>query len=286
MQNVFVNRHDQVRSGWKIAIVIVFYFLFSFIAGIVVSGLPLERDTSSILFSYVGQVVSILAVIAVLKIVDKKNVTGIGLIHFKKGSRDFTYGFLLGALFMTAIFITLFSLGDLTLKNSLTDPVISGSLLSGLLLFILVGFSEEMLFRGYCMTALQQMRSTWLTVLISSLIFSLAHGANPNVSLIGLINIFVVGVLFAYMFIKTGNLWMPIGFHISWNYFQGNIFGFPVSGTEPAGIYNVADVEGVLLSGGAFGPEGGILATVLLILGFVFVSKYNAGQVGKRTMTP
>lgn len=282
MRNVFVNRYSEVRSGWKIAIVFVFYFLLSLLAGMIVapffSGGVIGESGVYGIFTFIAQLVPILAVLLVLKLVDKKGINYIGIRDSKNGINDFGFGFLLGAVFMTVIFVVLLMAGKISLENSLTNPVFSSYLLSGLVLYILVGFSEELLFRGYVMTALLQTGNIKLAVLISAVLFAIAHGANPNVTLIGLTNIFAVGTLFAFMFLKTGNLWMPIGFHISWNFFQGNIFGFPVSGTQPHGIYNIADVEGMLLSGGAFGPEGGALATVLLILGFVFVWKYPTRQ--------
>ena len=115
----------------------------------------------------------------------------------------------------------------------------------------------------------------WLIYVVSAIVFSLAHGMNPNVSVLGLVNIALVGILFAYMFDATKGLWLPIGYHITWNYFQGNVFGFAVSGTTPHGIYNVSIEDGnAWLTGGAFGLEGGILASLLIILGFIATRVY------------
>ena len=79
----------------------------------------------------------------------------------------------------------------------------------------------------------------WLIYVISAVVFSLAHGMNPNVGIFGLVNIALVGILFAYMFDATKSLWLPIGYHITWNYFQGNVFGFAVSGTTAHGMYAI-----------------------------------------------
>ncbi|MGH4119264.1 CPBP family intramembrane glutamic endopeptidase [Clostridium sp.] len=62
------------------------------------------------------------------------------------------------------------------------------------------------------------------------MIFSVMHSLNPSMSIISYLNLFLVALLFAYMFLKSNNFWLPIGYHITWNYFQGNIFGFQVSG--------------------------------------------------------
>ena len=130
-------------------------------------------------------------------------------------------------------------------------------------MFILVGVSEEMFFRGYVMSTMASRgNKKWVIYVASAVIFSIAHGLNPNVSILGLTNIALVGILFAYMFFATNSLWLPIGYHITWNYFQGNVFGFPVSGTTPHGIYGVDVAAGRdWLTGGAFGLEGGLMAT-------------------------
>ena len=118
----------------------------------------------------------------------------------------------------------------------------------------------------------------------SALIFSIAHGLNPNVSILGLVNIALVGILFAYMFDVTKSLWLPIGYHITWNYFQGNVFGFAVSGTSPNGIYVVEIAEGRdWLTGGAFGLEGGLAATLLILLGFIATRLYAKWQNHEQT---
>jgi membrane protease YdiL (CAAX protease family) len=109
---------------------------------------------------------------------------------------------------------------------------------------------------------------------VSAVIFSLMHIGNPNVSAIGLTNIVLVGILFSYMFIKSGSIWMPIGYHITWNYFQGDVFGFQVSGLKQVGIYKTTILNDNIINGGAFGPEGGIATTVVIIMGLLFVEWY------------
>jgi len=154
----------------------------------------------------------------------------------------------------------MFSTGNVTIEKN--SNISAYYLLWGLYTFILVGLEEELMSRGYFINVLNQMGKPWLSVLISSIIFSLMHILNPNIVFLGLLNIFLIGVLFSYMYIKTGNLWMPIGYHISWNYFQGYIFGFNVSGNSVRGIYN-AFPKNNFLSGGEFGLEGGIITTLV-----------------------
>jgi membrane protease YdiL (CAAX protease family) len=183
---------------------------------------------------------------------------------------DLYFGLLLGAAAITLMFFILLLTGNITLLNGLSDPIISVHLIVFLILFILVGFFEEMFFRGYVMNTLASRgNQKWVIYVVSAVIFGLVHLTNPNVSFFGIVNIMLVGVLFAYMFDSTKSLLLPIGFHITWNYFQGTVFGFPVSGTTPYGMYAVDVSNGsAFLTGGTFGLEGGALATVFILLCF------------------
>lgn len=197
-------------------------------------------------------------------------------LGFRGPLKDLAFGLVLGAISIAVIFFILLASGNVTLVNSLMKPDFSVYSLSFLVLFILVGFSEEIFFRGYVMSTMEgRGNPKWLIYVVSAVIFSLAHGMNPNVSILGLVNIALVGVLFAYMFDATKSLWLPIGYHITWNYFQGNVFGFAVSGTTPHGMYAISAENGnALLTGGAFGLEGGVLATLLIVLGFFATRMY------------
>ena len=214
-----------------------------------------------------GTVGGMLATVLLWRFVNKGTLKELG---FRGSLKDLAFGLLLGAVSIAVIFFILLASGNVTLANSLLKPEFSVYSLSFLVLFILVGFSEEIFFRGYVMSTMESRGNPkWLIYVVSAVVFSLAHGMNPNVSILGLVNIALVGILFAYMFDATKSLWLPIGYHITWNYFQGNVFGFAVSGTTPHGMYTISTEDGnALLTGGAFGLEGGLLATLLIVLGF------------------
>lgn len=183
-------------------------------------------------------------------------------------------GLVFGAASISSVYFVLLLSGhieviEVSFKNS-------NDLLVGLILFLVVGFSEEVLFRGYIMHVIDIFKKPWVTVFFSSVLFSLAHIGNPNLTSLGLINIGFVGILFAQMFIKTKSLWMAIGYHITWNYFQGNILGLPVSGLDTSSIISSQVVKHDILSGGAFGPEGGLIVTFIIGLGFLFLKKITS----------
>lgn len=287
MKNILKNNSGNIRSGWKITLVFLAVaggqLLISLVIGIaigIISGINPEgyRESINILYKYMKYMTSIMTIIIVwmfFRFMEKKTLSQSGFTSIKKGYGDLLAGLFLGAVSMTAIFFVLLGTNNIEIKESLLKPNIGSGIWNGLILFIFVGIEEEYLFRGYIMNALSQTGKKWVVLIVSALIFSLAHGLNPNVSAIGLFNIFLVGLLFAYMFIQTQSLWMPIGYHITWNYFQGSIFGFPVSGTSPEGIYTIIRVNANVLTGGSFGPEGGLLTTFAIILGAIFVYIYQ-----------
>ncbi|MGH4119277.1 CPBP family intramembrane glutamic endopeptidase [Clostridium sp.] len=87
-------------------------------------------------------------------------------------------------------------------------------------------------------------------MIVSSIIFPVMHSLNPSMSIISYLNLFLVALLFAYMYLKSNNLWLPIGYHITWNYFQGNIFGFQVSGQSTESLYKLSTPANNIITGG------------------------------------
>jgi len=289
LKKIFVNKNGQMRSGWKITILIagtfVFTLLLSFLAFFIIGLiggylkyvpqklylLLMVGEEQFYLFTTISFLSTLVMITLMLKFIDKKKFKDIGFTSLKYGYKNLIVGFLIGAFSIAIIVLILSVSGAITIvKNSNTKTYY---LLWGLYTFILVGLEEELMSRGYFINALNQMGKPWLSVLISSIIFSLMHILNPNIVFLGLLNIFLIGVLFSYMYIKTGNLWMPIGYHISWNYFQGYIFGFSVSGNAVRGIYN-AFPKNNFLSGGEFGLEGGVIATLVILITFLILYYY------------
>ena len=148
-----------------------------------------------------------------------------------------------------------------------------------LFLFILVGFGEETAFRGYAMGTMEQTQNPALICGFTGLIFGMAHSANNNFSMVGFVNITLVGVFLAMLVLKTGRLWTSIGVHIMWNFMQGCLAGFPVSGMETRSLFVIESSGNPLLTGGSFGAEGSILTTVVVVLGISVLWRYSARQI-------
>jgi len=278
---IFVNHRRQLRSGWKIGMILIIYLIG---AAIWKYCFPNTFETDLGFFT-IDSMILLGAIFSILKWVDRKQLSDIGFTNLNGNFWDLGFGLILGAVSMSIIFLVLAFTGQILVESSrFLSRNFSISLLNSLLLFILVGFREEIFSRGYCLFALRQMRRLWLAVLLSSLIFALLHLTTPYFNLISFVNILIVGILFSFMVLQTGNLWMSIGYHITWNYFQGSIFGFPVSGQNFMGVYSIQIRNRNLLTGGLYGPEGGVLTTAVLLMGFVVVWLYTMGRARERRL--
>jgi len=196
---------------------------------------------------------------------------------------DLLFGIALGVLLMTAIFLAQLTLGWVEVTG--TFETANGSakmpfalaVLVPLAAFVCVGMAEETMYRGYelrnaaeGLAGIFEPRGAVLAAwACTSLFFGTLHSFNPNAGVLSTINIALAGVLLGIGYVLTGELAIPIGLHITWNFFQGNVFGFPVSGLGPVGVTVISIEQGgpTLLTGGAFGPEAGLLVTAAILAG-------------------
>lgn len=217
----------------------------------------------------------ILCVILFWKFGEKKRLRDIGLTSINSSWSDLVFGLLIGAMSFTLVAFILLCTKSVVLQNGFDKPNFSHALIIQLIIFIFVGISEELFSRGHCMNVLKQTQKSWSTpIMVSSIIFALMHFMNEGISLLAYINLFLFGVFMGYIYIRTKNLWMCIGYHIAWNYFQGSVFGFLVSGVRTDSIYIIEVIDPNILNGGNFGPEGGLIATILLIISIFITYKF------------
>lgn len=139
--------------------------------------------------------------------------------------------------------------------------------------FIIQGMSEEVLLRGWMLPILAKYFNVWVAVFVSSSIFALLHLGNDHVSILPIINLVLFGVFAALYFINDGGIIGIAAVHTVWNWLVGNVFGMAVSGTVAGG----ASISEFLLTGpeiftgGAFGPEGGLIVSIILLVGIATV---------------
>jgi membrane protease YdiL (CAAX protease family) len=185
-----------------------------------------------------------------------------------------------GALLISVVFVVIWALGSIEVVQGQgqTDRTNWSALAVFLLLFLLASLNEEIFARGYVQGLVKHHYGRNSAIAVSALFFSMMHSFNPGVfaSVMPMVNIFLAGVLFAVARESSGGLWLPIGLHWSWNFMQGNVFGFAVSGNRVESLLQQAPTGSVLLSGGAFGAEGSLVTTLVLAAGIYGLQKRQA----------
>jgi len=213
--------------------------------------------------------------------IDCRRFKNFGICFSKDWWRDFAFGLGLGALLMGLIFLLGWLTGSLRVTGFFVvlnqDGGFVVGLIQSLFFFVLVGIYEELLSRGYHLINLAEgfnhplIGKRWALVMayvFSSLVFGVLHLGNPNATWVSAVNITLAGLFLGLGMVLTGSLAIPIGLHITWNFFQGNVFGFAVSGIQ-TGVTVIATetIGNTWLVGDAFGPESGLLSLIAMVLG-------------------
>ena len=228
-----------------------------------------NKDLLSLLITLFSFVFISLLVFFRVKVIEKRSLSSIG---FNKNNwlKKYSLGFLIGLAMMSIIVLILLPFGYITVDKNPIQPVGVSAIASVLVIlfgWIIQGATEEIVTRGWLLNILSTKYNIGVGLLISSTLFGLMHLTNPNVNYIAVINIILVGLFYGLYVIKTNDLWAVCGMHSAWNFAQGNIFGFKVSGLDVS-VGSLIDLNLVgsdFVTGGIFGPEAGITATFILL---------------------
>ncbi len=257
-----------LRFGVFALIAILGYFIFPMILMFFLGdGVPLVIATlSSFAAASVANVIA-------LRIYERGQLADIGLGWTAASRRNLVIG-AAGGAGAGAIVLA----GPLLLRAADLAPVPNQhfdwpSLLFITLILLFGAAGEEMLFRGYAFQVLVRAIGPFATILPMAVLFGLAHSPNLNFTWLALVNTFLWGVIFGYAFIRSGDLWLPIGLHFGWN-FTLPLFGVNLSGfTMGVTGYSLQWKIGDLWSGGAYGPEGGLLTSAIVVALFIFLQR-------------
>ncbi|HFU4459579.1 TPA: lysostaphin resistance A-like protein [Streptococcus suis] len=217
-----------------------------------------------------------LAVILWARFLEKSSWAGLGM--FKKGAlKDFLLGWGLGAAMLTTCVLLMWGFGAVQFTSFHISPAFLGEFLVLVLAWSVQGTTEELLTRGWMFSSLSAKHNIPVGILISSLFFTFLHLGNNAISLIPLLDLTLFAILACLVMLKTGNLWVIGGIHAAWNCFQGNVFAFPVSGTQAGQAFIAVETSGPdWLSGGDFGVEGSVISLIVqgLIIGWLIYDLY------------
>lgn len=211
--------------------------------------------------------------IAFCRFMQKRKLESIGFIKQRAG-KDYLVGLGVGfVLFSAAVLICVLT-GALKI-NGVSSTFSIGMFLLFTIGFMLQGMSEEVICRGYLMVSIGRRYSMWVAILSNALIFAALHLLNNGISVLAFINLALYGVFASLYFIERGSIWGVAAFHSVWNLVQGNFWGLRVSGTvTECSVFQSSLVDNRdVINGGAFGPEGGLAVTVVLVVGICVLFK-------------
>jgi len=281
MKQLFMNpESNTLRAGWRIlAFIIIFAIINLGLSFGVHEMLGSLKGGGTLWFTLLG-ISATLATYISRKFIDKDTLVSLGLKFDKAAVKDVLYGIFNSAIIMAGIYFTMLFTGLIEFEglswwsgNTDTTAQISMAVLPIVLAvfwkLIVVAWWEELVFRGIILqNMIKGMGLIW-SVVLSCLLFGLMHAGNPDATVLSTILIALVTPQLIYAYLKTGQLWLPIGLHLGWNFFQASIFGFASSGqTSPTLVMQKA-IGPEWLSGGAFGAEGSIL-----VIPFTIASLY------------
>lgn len=206
--------------------------------------------------------------------IDRRSLYSLGL-DLKGRGKDIVLGVAAGAIIMTIGTAILMVTGLLVIEQT---GFVASSFFLSLVLCVLISLNEELLVRGYILGNFMASFNKYVALVLSAILFAILHIFNPNTSPVGILNLFLAGILLGASYIYTKNLWFPVALHFSWNFFQGPVFGFHVSGLDMHAIIIQKPPADELFSGGEFGFEGSLLATFLSLLMIGWVIYYFRGE--------
>lgn len=271
---IFIDENGTLRSGWRIVIFLLGYFVASgFSAAIALAifgGGDYATSESMIVGSFVALIPALVVGSLCGKLFEKLSFDAIGVPVTLKAAFNLALGCFVGMLtFVLAVAVPMVA-GSLSFTR---NPEAVGNLWYSLgvplIVFGVAAAFEEALFRGYIFQTLTCSGYAWLAILITAVPFGVVHLGNPDAGAISTINTVLAGVWFGLAYLKTRDLWFVWGVHWFWNWTQGSVFGIEVSGITTlvqTPLLIESDAGPHWLTGTTYGIEGGIACTFAILI--------------------
>jgi len=217
-----------------------------------------------------ANIAMILLTMLFCKVIQKRKMRTLGFVK-KDMFKEYGIGLGVGFVIFTIAVLLCVITGSLKLGASVNFAL--GTWILFGLGYMIQGMAEEVLCRSYFMVSLARRYPMWVAVILNALFFAALHLGNSGISFLAFVNLTLFGVFASVYFIKRGNIWGIGAIHSIWNFVQGNFYGIKVSGMESScSVFASAMTEGRdLIHGGAFGLEGGLAVTLVLVAGTLFL---------------
>lgn len=210
---------------------------------------------------------------------DGRTVGALGLAWTPAVPKEVGLGFGIGLGSIGLAALLMFATGGLRYTSAPGSlPQWLGSAAGALGVFAIPALAEEVLFRGYAFQVTTRVVGPVAGTLAGSVLFAAAHMANPSAAPLGLVNIFLAGVLLSVAYLRTRSLWFATAVHLGWNWGMAGPLDLPVSGLElvNAPLYDPVVGGAAWVTGGSFGPEGGLVGTIAFAAALLLVWKLPA----------
>jgi membrane protease YdiL (CAAX protease family) len=278
--NLFLLDDGRLRSGWRFVVCVFLVIAANFIAGnisVLIAGSHYRLQ--EVIYRPLLMVLELAAFFFITKLFDQPESSPWAYIGLPARGwlRESLVGMLLGFGMVTAAvaiigsFLDLRIKIDLNIRSSLLGLVVIGVMLTA-------AMAEELTFRGYPFQRLVEGFGATGSIVVLSCLFGTVHMQNPHVSdnrwvqIFAFSNTLLIGVVLALGYLKTKALWFPWGLHFGWNAALGLIYGLPVSGMDQFAVIVKSKAAGPeWLLGGSYGLEGGMLGTLVILLGLAYV---------------
>ena len=292
----------RLRAPWRFALTVCL-FAAAGLAASVAAGLlpPLSLGSAAVTAAGTAVTAALVAgVVAVAGLLfDRRRLGDFGFSLDRAWWVDFGFGLGLGVFLMTFVFLVQLAAGWVTVVGFLATDTASLDFLpwfaASVAVFLAVGFYEELLARGYVLTNVAEglagyVGRRWavaVAVAVSSGLFGLVHAGNPNATPVSTLTISLAGVFLALGYALTDELAIPVGLHITWNFAQGTLYGFPVSGTGfGVSVIDTRTTGPAVFTGGPFGPEAGLVGVAAILLGCACIVAWARFRRGEASVHP
>jgi membrane protease YdiL (CAAX protease family) len=277
----FINPdHGRLRAGWRILAFVLILVPIAVGAQMGVRAmLGSLRGGSTLSLSIIAASATI-AVLLARRFLDRKSFLSLGLGNARGAWKDLLFGFALSAAMAGIVLWLMVAFGAVdNIEIAWAGQATLVLLLSLLVPNVIIGYWEELVFRGYLFQNMVEGMGLNIAVVTSCLLYGLMHAANPNATMLSSAIIVLFGFLRLYGYLSTGLLWLSIGMHIGWNFFQSAVFGFAASGhAEGQTLFSHDPVAADWLSGGDFGPEGSVLIVPVLVMALIAMRLWTRGR--------
>lgn len=278
-------RDGRLRTLWRVLLFSVLFIAFLLLGGLVagmlapglaVPALPSDDGLpAAFIVQFALALAAALAATWVMHVlVERRPADALGFPLTRRAPLAVAAGIGVGALTMATVVGSLSLVG--VFRYTAEGGTFGGWLAvagSSLAAFAVPAAAEEAVFRGYLLRTLTEGAGALFAVLATSAAFAVLHGANPDVGALAVVNIFLAGVLLSVAVLRTGSLWLATAVHLGWNWAMVGPLDLPVSGIDPydAPLYDALPSTPAWLSGGAFGPEGGLAGTAAALVALALV---------------